>query len=126
MMVENGEKPGFQAENGTLASIDPLRLTPTELSRLTNIARMQWARWLAVGLPANLDSTYSLPAVIDWLRRHPRQARPRKYHGQPAAIGKRIGQRVAAMIESELAAFENSRHIREGAGFADGEGTNES
>jgi hypothetical protein len=96
-------------EVGISALGDHLHLTSTAMERITGIHRQQWLRWADAGMPRNADGSWSLPAVISWIRGHPRKSRPRKYHGQPAAIGKRIGQRVAAMIESELVAFEYSR-----------------
>ncbi len=120
-MAADSENPGFSAENAVFGTAptpcstdsalsDHLHLTGTALERITGVHRQQWLRWIDAGMPRNADGTYSLPAVISWIRGHPRQGRPRKYHGQPAAIGKRLGQRIALMVEQELLAFEGSRH----------------
>lgn len=46
------------------------RVKGADLREATGILREQWLRWVREsGCPQNTDSTFSLPRIIDWLRR---------------------------------------------------------
>lgn len=46
------------------------RVKGSDLRDATGILREQWLRWVREnGCPQNVDSTFSLPRIIDWLRR---------------------------------------------------------
>jgi hypothetical protein len=64
--------------------LDAQRLTPTEIETATGIKRAQWDRWVKEGgCPRNADGTFSLSAVIDWLRKWERD----KATGGKEAVG---------------------------------------
>jgi hypothetical protein len=51
------------------------KLRPAQIENATGILHNQWSRWSReVGLPRNLDGSYDLPAVIEWLRRWERDS----------------------------------------------------
>lgn len=55
---------------GSAGEVDYGRMTPAELGRATGILAQQWARWVRESnCPQNIDGTYSLSRVLDWLRR---------------------------------------------------------
>ena len=75
----------------------------TELEAGTGIRRQQIARWKdRHGLPVNEDGSYSLAAVIVWIRKNPRIGQTRKYTRKPGAVEKRIIARCATVVREEL------------------------
>ncbi len=50
--------------------LDYEHLRPVDLAKATGILAQQWARWVTEnGCPQAMDGTYSLPRVLDWLRK---------------------------------------------------------
>jgi hypothetical protein len=90
-LAETGDRKAMQLYERLLdvdakaeSSIDCERLRPVALAKMTGIKREQWDRWAKEsGCPRNIDGSYSLARVIDWLRKWERD----KATGGKEAVG---------------------------------------